>query len=91
MRHEIDPDRNIVDIHEEVVAAKRLRKPIMQPTSYVADEFLSAVIDENLIGHRLTGSPEKLPSLRRNDRRQKDQGTDGECDCEYRLRVLRCS
>jgi hypothetical protein len=50
MRHEIDPGRNVVDIHEELIAAEGLCEPVIQPTSH-ADRIISAVIDENLTSH----------------------------------------
>ena len=68
MRYEVDPGRNVVDIHKEFVAAERLREPIVQPTGH-ADRIFSAVIDENLAGHGLPGLPERpqiLPQDRSN-------------------------
>ena len=56
--YEVDPSRNMVDIHEEIFSPEALGKSIVQPTSG-ADRIVSAVIDENLTGHRLTGSIRK--------------------------------
>ena len=32
MNHEVDPSRNVVDVHEQASMPKRLRQPVVQST-----------------------------------------------------------
>ena len=50
IRHEVNPGRDAVDVHEEIFLPERLREPIVQPTG-CANRIFTAVIDENLISH----------------------------------------
>ena len=34
MRHEVGSNRNVVDIHKEIVVPECLREPVMQPTGH---------------------------------------------------------
>src|SRR5262249_27107854 len=56
MSYEVDPRRNMIDIHEETFLAKTLAKSIVQPTGR-GGRVLSAVIDENPGHHRRTEAP----------------------------------
>ena len=40
IRHEIDPGRNAVDVHEDILLAKRLRQPIAQATGGAEQSWL---------------------------------------------------
>ena len=51
MRYKVDPGRNVVDIHEELVVTERLREPIMESPGR-ADGIISAIIDEYFTCHR---------------------------------------
>jgi hypothetical protein len=62
IRHEVNSGSDAVHVHEKILLPERLGEPIVQPTGR-ADRIVSAVIDENLIGHRLPGLPEKIPNL----------------------------
>jgi hypothetical protein len=56
MSYEVDPRRNMVDIHEESFSPETLAKSIVHPTGR-GGRILSAVIDENPSHHRRTGAP----------------------------------
>ncbi|HET7381415.1 MAG TPA: hypothetical protein VFJ59_02355 [Pseudolabrys sp.] len=62
MRHEVDPRRNVVDIHEEIFPPECLGQPVVQSTGD-ADRIFSAVIDENRTGHGPYRVLEKLQIL----------------------------
>src|SRR6476646_6408779 len=51
----------VVDIHKELMMAKLVREPIVQPTGY-ADGIFSAVIDENLSSHSWS-PPKRISNL----------------------------
>ncbi len=34
MGHEVFTNRDVIDVHKELVAAERLREPVMQPTGH---------------------------------------------------------
>jgi hypothetical protein len=55
MIYEVDPRRNMVDVHKESFPPECLGKSIVQPTGH-ADRIVSAVIDENPSHHRRTES-----------------------------------
>jgi hypothetical protein len=62
MRREIDPGRNLVNIHEDVFPPEHLGQSIMQPAGGAGRVF-SAVIDKDHIGH----TPQKgVPILPRD-------------------------
>jgi hypothetical protein len=61
MFDKVAADRHAVDIHKKLFFAKRGGKPIIEPSGEVAC-FITAVIDENVTGHRLTG-PRKTTNL----------------------------
>jgi len=50
MHHEVDPGRNVIDIHEDIILPECLSQSVVQPTSG-AHRIFSAVIYENLIRH----------------------------------------
>src|SRR5262245_26280893 len=50
MSYEVDPRRNMIDIHEEIFPPETLGKSIVQPTGR-AGRIVSAVIDENPSHH----------------------------------------
>src|SRR5262249_21274316 len=56
---EVPSDRDVVDIHEQLVFAERFGHPIVQPTGHTA-RFIPAVTDENVASH--AASPEKAPT-----------------------------
>jgi hypothetical protein len=56
MSYEVDPRRNMVDIHEESFSPETLAKSIVQPTGR-GGRILSPVIDENPSHRRRTETP----------------------------------
>src|SRR5262249_61145560 len=62
MSYEVDPRRNMVDIHEESFSPETLAESIVQPTGRGA-RILSAVINEN----HLTNPPLFDPTIARKE------------------------
>src|SRR5215470_5530965 len=58
----VDSDRDVVDIHKQIVAAECLGEPIVQSTGY-GDRIVAAVVDENLASSHCCArrSPEGTP------------------------------
>src|SRR6478735_7006793 len=50
MAHEVDPGRNVVDVHEQTVGSERISKSIAQPPRR-ARRVIPTVIDENRASH----------------------------------------
>jgi hypothetical protein len=55
MTHEVDPDRNVVDVHEQAVRSERISKSIAQPARR-AGRVTSTVVDENRASHGYLGT-----------------------------------
>ena len=55
---EIDPGRDVVDVHEHALAADRLREPVVHAAG-ARDAVVTPIIDEDATGHpRPWKSPE---------------------------------
>jgi hypothetical protein len=53
MRREVDPGRNVVDIHEDIFLSELMAQPVVQPTGS-AYRILSSIVNENSVRHSVS-------------------------------------
>jgi hypothetical protein len=58
MIHKVDPRRNVVDVHEDVLATKRLGEPIVQSTRRT-HRVVSSIVYEDPACHADRRAPQK--------------------------------